>query len=104
MFSKLSQVGVSLLSSETSEMDPIFNGKVFVITGSLQQRDRNDLTETLERRGAKVSSSVSTKTDVLIAGEKAGSKLSKAHNLGIEVWDEQQLSKESRLQSHKDTK
>ena len=94
LFSKLSEVGVSLLSSETSEMDPIFDGKVFVITGSLQQWDRNGLTETLERRGAKVTSSVSTKTDVLIAGEKAGSKLSKANNLGIEVWDEQQLSKE----------
>ena len=66
---------------------------MFVITGSFEQWERKMLTEELEHRGGKVSSSISKNTDVLIAGEKAGSKLKKGKSLGIEIWDESQLMK-----------
>ncbi|MDG1136952.1 MAG: NAD-dependent DNA ligase LigA, partial [Phycisphaerales bacterium] len=91
LFSRLSDVGVQLQSFETSSVDPTFDGKVIVITGSLEQWDRKKLTEELEQRGAKVTGSVSKKTDIVIAGEKAGSKLNTAEELGVEVWNESQL-------------
>ena len=92
LFSRLAAVGVQLTSEEDILMDPAFNGKVIVITGTLANWERKQLTEALEMRGAKVSGSVSKKTDILIAGEKAGSKLIKAQDLGIEVWNEEQLT------------
>ncbi len=91
LFSRLAEVGVLLASSETRSADPIFDGKIIVITGTLEQWERKQLTEELEQRGAKVTSSVSVKTDIVIAGEKAGSKLKKAQDLGVEVWDEERL-------------
>jgi DNA ligase (NAD+) len=63
-------------------------GKTVVITGTLGFSEREPLARRLEALGAKVSGSVSSKTSVLIAGEKAGSKLDKARGLGVEVWDE----------------
>ncbi len=66
-------------------------GKVIVLTGTLESYERKPLTEKLESLGAKVTSSVSKKTDLVIAGDKAGSKLDKAEQLGVEVWDEQRL-------------
>jgi len=71
-----------------------FAGKTIVITGTLARYEREDLATRLEGLGAKVSGSVSSKTHLLIAGEKAGSKLSKAQELGIEVWDEARLLRE----------
>ncbi len=68
--------------------DPIA-GKTFVLTGELSTMGRTEAKEKLEARGGKVSGSVSKKTDVVIAGESAGSKLEKARQLGITVWDEQ---------------
>ena len=62
-----------------------------VITGTLESFDRKELTERLESLGAKVTGSVSKNTDLVIAGEKAGSKLDKANQLGVEVWDERRL-------------
>ncbi|WP_178862401.1 NAD-dependent DNA ligase LigA [Thiomicrorhabdus cannonii] len=70
--------------------DSPFAGKVVVLTGTLQQRDRNEAKALLEAAGAKVTGSVSAKTDYVIAGEKAGSKLTKAESLGIPVLSEQQ--------------
>ena len=93
LFERLRTAGVVLESQETASVDPDFDGKVFVITGSFEQWERKSLTEELEHRGAKVTSSLSKKTDVLIAGEKAGSKLKKGESLGIEIWDETQLMK-----------
>lgn len=69
-------------------MDNPFSGKVVVVTGSLQQFTRDSITKKLEELGAKTAGSVSKKTDFLIAGEKAGSKLTKAQQLGIRVLSE----------------
>jgi len=73
--------------------DSPFAGKTIVLTGTLENFDRKKLTEKLESLGAKVSSSVSKKTHLVIAGEEAGSKLDKANELGVEVWDEKTLLK-----------
>jgi len=63
-------------------------GKRVVITGSFSDVTREELKTWLQSRGAKVSGSVSGRTDLLLAGEKAGGKLEKARSLGVEVWDE----------------
>lgn len=67
------------------------NGKVFVITGTLHSMTRDQAKEKIQSAGAKVTSSISVKTDYLLAGENAGSKLSKAEKLGVTVINEQQL-------------
>lgn len=69
-------------------VDNPFNGKIVVATGSLQNFTRDGIGKKLEELGAKVASSVSKKTDYVIAGEKAGSKLTKANELGITVLTE----------------
>ncbi len=68
-------------------------GKVFVLTGTLPTLKRSEAKKMLESRGARVSGSVSAKVDYLLAGEKAGSKLTKAEKLGITIIDEAQLLK-----------
>jgi DNA ligase (NAD+) len=61
------------------------------VTGTLEKFGRTEVTAILERAGAKVAGSVSKKTSVVIAGAEAGSKLDKARELGVEVWDEARL-------------
>ena len=73
------------------EADLVLDGKTCVVTGTLSQMSRNDVKALLQQAGAKVAGSVSAKTDFLVAGEKAGSKLAKAQELGVEVWDEERL-------------
>jgi DNA ligase (NAD+) len=92
LFRRLSEAGVHLEVTDSIVEDPQFAGKVIVLTGTLQGWERSLLQSTLEQRGARVTGSVSAKTDIVIAGEKAGSKLKKAQDLGIEVWDEDQLN------------
>ncbi|MEO5831458.1 MAG: BRCT domain-containing protein, partial [Rhodanobacter sp.] len=65
--------------------------QIFVLTGSLFSLSRDQAKERLEALGAKVSGSVSKKTSVVVAGAEAGSKLDKAQELGVPVWDETQL-------------
>ncbi|MDQ7005237.1 MAG: NAD-dependent DNA ligase LigA [Ghiorsea sp.] len=87
------EYGVTVLDDETPEVDnshPLAE-KTVVITGSFSQIKRNQAKILLQQLGAKVASAVSKNTDILIAGEKAGSKLKKAEVLGIQVVDEAQL-------------
>ncbi len=89
-FAGLGGEGVGLDSEMASAAGEVsfFNGKKIVLTGTLEGFKREELSERLRDLGAMVSGSVSKKTDILIAGEKAGSKLEKAQALGVEVWDE----------------
>ncbi|MFT5675191.1 MAG: DNA ligase (NAD+), partial [Paraglaciecola sp.] len=66
-------------------------GKTFVLTGTLMSLDRNDAKARLQSFGAKVAGSVSAKTSCLVAGEKAGSKLTKAQDLGVKVITENEM-------------
>lgn len=73
------------------EIDSPFAGKTVVLTGSLSLMSRDDAKARLTELGAKVAGSVSKKTDLVIAGEAAGSKLAKAQELGISVIDEAEM-------------
>jgi len=97
-FHRLAKAGVdlnsSLFSAKPQAVDSPFAGKTIVLTGTLERFTRPELIEKLEALGAKVSGSVSKKADLLIAGAEAGSKLDKANELGVEVWDEKRLLRE----------
>ncbi len=91
MFRELAARGVDLSSISHARADGHFlAGKIFVLTGTLSM-SRPEATQKLEALGAKISGSVSSKTNVVVAGDNAGSKLAKAQALGVEVWDEAQL-------------
>ncbi|MFC4410043.1 NAD-dependent DNA ligase LigA [Chungangia koreensis] len=75
----------------TVSEDSLFAGKTVVLTGKLEQLTRNEAKEKIEAMGGTVAGSVSKKTDLVIAGEDAGSKLAKAEQLNIPVWNESQL-------------
>lgn len=99
LVSELKAVGVNMeykgprkVSAEDS--DSFFAGKTVVLTGKLEQMGRNEAKEKIEALGGNVAGSVSKKTDLVIAGEDAGSKLTKAESLGIEVWNEERMLEE----------
>ena len=84
---KFAEAGVRMAEERRLRTGPLA-GKTFVITGTLDGWSRDEASRMLTERGAKVTSSVSKKTDYLVAGENAGSKLDKARDLGVEVIDE----------------
>lgn len=79
--------GIKLESLDSVNLDSVFAGKTVVITGTLENMSRDEATTLLESMGANVSSSVSSKTDFLLCGENAGSKLNKAQSLGVKIID-----------------
>lgn len=85
--------GVSMEDKENAEIDKvqIFSGKTFVLTGTLSKYTRTEASEIIESLGGKTSSSVSGKTNYLIAGKEAGSKLEKARNLGVMIISENEF-------------
>lgn len=88
----LIEAGIHWPTPQTENLvdDSPFSGKVVVLTGSLMQLSREEAKQRLEELGATVTGSVSAKTDYVIAGEKAGSKLTKAESLGVRVLSEQE--------------
>ena len=98
LIQELEQLGVNMtytgptLTAETTTESP-FNGKTFVLTGRLEAFTRKEAQEHIEVFGGKVTSSVSRNTDVVVAGESAGSKYNRAVELGIDIWTEEDLQR-----------
>ena len=83
--------GVNIAKPDLSLTAQIFEGKTFVITGSLESLSRSDVKELIQKLGGRASGSVSSRTDYLVAGERAGSKLKTAQNLGVRILSEKEL-------------
>ena len=91
LIEKLKQANVNMNYLKEDSNDERFYGKTFVLTGSLEKYSRDEASEIIENFGGKTSGSVSKKTDFVLAGEDAGSKLRKANELGIKVITEQEF-------------
>ena len=91
----MNDAGIHWPAADTKEVpaesDSRFAGKTFVITGKFEGMSRDEISAALKAKGGKVTGSVSKNTSVLVCGEAAGSKLTKAEALGIEIVDEQGL-------------
>ena len=81
------------LYAQRSESDGYFSGKTVVVTGSFDNYSRDEIKDIVRKQGGKVASAVSAKTDILLAGEKAGSKLTKARDLGLRIIDAAALAR-----------
>ncbi|MCI0338605.1 MAG: NAD-dependent DNA ligase LigA [Acidobacteria bacterium] len=95
LIKRLAQAGVKMEMTRAGgeQVSRVFEGKLFVLTGTLPTLKRDDARAFIEARGGRVSGSVSKKTDFLVAGEEAGSKLTRAQELGISIIDEATLLK-----------
>jgi DNA ligase (NAD+) len=91
ILAKLQSAGLQFEIEEKELASNIFEGKKIVLTGTLPTLSRNEAKELIEKNGGKTASSVSKNTDYVLAGESAGSKLTKAQDLGVEILDEQQF-------------
>lgn len=94
LINKLKDLGLNMnyLGKEVIESD-LFNGKTFVLTGTLSKYSREEAKEKIELYGGKVTSSVTSKTDVVIVGDAPGSKYDKAKSLNITIWNEEEFVK-----------
>ena len=97
MLNRLEQANVNMKLKEETNNDNRFEGKTFVLTGSLENYTREEASNIIESFGGKTSSSVSKKTDYVLAGEEAGSKLTKAESLGVKIITEQEFQKMIKL-------
>jgi DNA ligase (NAD+) len=89
---ELKQAGVSMEAvGAASGASRTFDGKTIVVTGTLKKYTRDEINELIARQGGRAASSVSKKTDFVLAGEEAGSKLAKAQQLGVPVITEEQF-------------
>ncbi|MCH1958663.1 NAD-dependent DNA ligase LigA [Romboutsia hominis] len=106
LIEKLKSCGVNTKSiqDESSDIAKIFEGMKIVLTGTLPTLKRNDAKEMIESRGGKVTSSVSKPTTFVLAGEEAGSKLTKANDLGVKVIDEDKFIQLTGLKSKEEVK
>ena len=93
LINRLKQAGVNMQLKQEHGTDNRFDGKIFVLTGALEKFSREEASEVIEKFGGKTSSSVSKKTDYVLAGEDAGSKLKKAKELGITILTEEEFNK-----------
>jgi DNA ligase (NAD+) len=93
LIERLKAAGVKTEMDATSQaaFSENFVGKTFVLTGKLETLTRDEAAKMIEDRGGRTSSSVSKKTDYVVAGEDAGSKLTKAESLGVTVLNEQEF-------------
>ena len=95
LINKLKLAGVNMESLEEENTDNRFEGKTFVLTGALSKYSRDEASDIIEKLGGKTSGSVSKKTSYVLAGEDAGSKLTKAQSLGVTVISEEEFEKMS---------
>ena len=91
LINKLKLAGVNMESLEEENTDNRFEGKTFVLTGALSKYSRDEASDKIKKLGGKTSGSVSKKTSYVLAGEDAGSKLTKAQNLGVTVITEEEF-------------
>ncbi|MGU3767761.1 helix-hairpin-helix domain-containing protein, partial [Clostridioides difficile] len=106
VINKLKNVGVNTKSLDNTgeKVEKIFEGMKIVLTGTLPTLKRNDAKDMIEKRGGKATSSVSKSTTFVLAGEEAGSKLTKANDLGIKVIDEERFLELLKLSSKDEVK
>lgn len=95
LIKELRAAGLDFIEPTAVAAGGAFEGKSFVLTGTLPTLSRAEATALIEAAGGRVTGSVSRKTDVVVAGEEAGSKLEKARALGITVWDEAELRRQA---------
>ena len=94
LINNLKEVGVNTVYlKEVISSDTLFSGRTFVLTGSLDNFTRDEAKKRIEALGGKVSSSVSKKTNYVVAGDEAGSKLTKAKDLGVNILNEEEFIK-----------
>ena len=91
LIQRLKENNVNMESLEEEVQDKRFEGKTFVLTGSLEEFTRGQASDIIERLGGKTSGTVSKKTDYVLAGSEAGSKLTKAQNLGVQIITEEEF-------------
>ena len=91
LIAQLRALGLEMKPSPQKKTGGVLTGKTFVLTGTLPTMKRSEAAKLIEQHGGKTSSSVSKKTSYVVAGEEAGSKLTKAQTLGIPVLSEEEL-------------